>query len=181
MSLNRRHLLVLAAGSALSSRAGAAAVPPELVGAWPQTRLVGSGEMRYFGLHIYDARLWAPTPLSAEGWTSQPFALELQYARAFDAAAIARRSLDEMRRQGPIAPARLERWRATMQATFPGVRDGDRLTGIHLPESAARFHFNGRFVGEWTDAELARQFFGIWLAPQTSEPALREALLGGRV
>lgn len=181
MPSNRRHLLGLAVGSTLLGRAVAAAVPPELAGAWPQTRLVGSGEMRYFGLRIYDARLWAPAPLSAEGWTAQPFALELQYARTFDGAAIARRSLDEMRRQGPIAPAQLERWRATMQATFPGVRDGDRLTGVHIPESAARFHFNGRLVGEWADAELARQFFGIWLAPQTSEPALREALLGGRV
>ena len=27
------------------------------------------------------------------------------------------------------------------------------------------------------DAELARLFFGIWLSPQTSEPALRSALL----
>ena len=28
------------------------------------------------------------------------------------------------------------------------------------------------------DAEFARLFFGIWLSPRTSEPALREALLG---
>lgn len=181
MPLNRRHLLGLVAGIGLLRPAVAATVPSELANPWPSARLLGRGELRYFGLRIYEARLWAPAPFGAEDWVRQPFALELQYARAFDAAAIARRSLDEMRRQGPIAPAQAERWLATLQATFPDVRDGDRVTGVHTPASAARFHFNGRFVGEWTDAELARQFFGIWLAPQTSEPALREALLGGRV
>jgi len=34
-------------------------------------------------------------------------------------------------------------------------------------------------VGEVKDAEFARRFFGIWLAPSTSEPALRQTLLGG--
>ena len=33
---------------------------------------------------------------------------------------------------------------------------------------------------EKRDAEFARRFFGIWLAPETSEPRLRAALLGLR-
>ena len=35
----------------------------------------------------------------------------------------------------------------------------------------------GRVVGEVADAAFARLFFGIWLSPKTSEPALRQALL----
>ena len=65
-----------------------------------------------------------------------------------------------------------------MTATFPGVREGARLTGVHRPGEAARFHFNGASVGELRDAEFARLFFGIWLSARTSEPALRDALLG---
>jgi hypothetical protein len=33
-------------------------------------------------------------------------------------------------------------------------------------------------VGDIADAEFARLFFGIWLSPRTSAPALRQALMG---
>ena len=36
----------------------------------------------------------------------------------------------------------------------------------------------GRPTAQIADADYAHRFFGIWLAPQTSAPALRNALLG---
>jgi hypothetical protein len=44
----------------------------------------------------------------------------------------------------------------------------------------ARFWLNGQPRGELRDAEFTRLFFGIWLSPRTSQPRLREALLGSR-
>jgi hypothetical protein len=41
-----------------------------------------------------------------------------------------------------------------------------------------RFFVNAKATGEMRDAELARLFFGIWLSPNTSEPQLRQTLLG---
>ena len=38
---------------------------------------------------------------------------------------------------------------------------------------------NGLADGELRDAEFARRFIGIWLGEQTSQPALRQSLLGG--
>jgi len=154
--------------------------PSEVASEWPQARLVGRGQMRFVGLRIYDAWLWSPARPTAEDWASQPLALELQYARKLVGVQIAERSLEEMRRQGPIAPALAERWLSTMKTTFPDVREGDRLTGVYRPGAAARFFHNGAARGEWSDPAMAQRFFGIWLSPQTSEPALREALLGGR-
>jgi hypothetical protein len=37
---------------------------------------------------------------------------------------------------------------------------------------------NGQFRGELRDADFTRRFFGIWLAPESSQPALRDALFG---
>lgn len=177
--MQRRHLWALAAASAWPAVATANPAPVEVLRAWPQARLVGRGRLRFLGLRIYEARLWAPGRVGADDWAGQAFALELDYARALDGAAMAERSLVEMRRQGQIDPARAERWLALMKATFPDVREGDRLTGLHQPDAAARLYFNGELRSQWPDAALARQFFGIWLAPQTSSPSLREALLGG--
>lgn len=164
----------------VGAAAGAATAPAEVHALWPQARLVGQARLRVLGFHVYDARLWSPQRPMPEDWTLQPFALELVYARALSGAAIAERSVDEMRRQGEPTGPQAGRWLALLKATFPDVAAGDRLTGVHRPGTPARFHHNGAGVGEWSDAELVRRFFGIWLAPQTSEPALREALFGGR-
>ena len=65
-----------------------------------------------------------------------------------------------------------------MAELFPDVGDGDTLVGLHLPGVGARFVLNGQVRGQVDDPLFARLFFGIWLSPQTSEPALRQALLG---
>jgi hypothetical protein len=183
MDRRRRQLLTHATLGTLALGASAVraqALPFEVASEWPQARLVGRGQLRFVGLRIYDARLWSPARPTADDWASQPLALELQYARSLEGAQIAERSLQEMRRQGPIDQAAADRWLATMKITFPDVRDGDRVTGIYRPGVAARFFHNGSVRGEWPDPAKAQRFFGIWLSPQTSEPALREALFGGR-
>lgn len=190
MALKRRTVLALAAAHALLAlpMAGAGGVaraqdrlPPELIGRWPGARLRGEGRLRFLGLPVYDIRLWTPADAPsalAERWTQTPLALEIQYLRRLVGGLIAERSIEEMRRQADLPAAKSEAWRAEMARLFPDVQDGDRLTGVLLPGEAARFYFNGSLRGELRDAEFARLFFGIWLAPQTSEPALRERLLG---
>jgi hypothetical protein len=181
MLLRRRSMLALPAAvmAAAAARAQQAA-PAEVAAEWPQARQLGGGRLRFMGLRVYDARLWAPGPLGADDWAARPFALELVYARSLQGASIASRSLAEMRRQSPFDDRTSARWLAAMTAAFPDVKDGDRLTGLHRPGDSARIFHNGALQAEWRDTVFARQFFGIWLAPQTSDPALREALLGGR-
>jgi len=178
--MQRRHwLLALAAAPLAALRAQPApAVPPELTGELNGPRLQGSGHMRFLGLHIYDARLWVGAqPVTGE-WSALPFALELQYARSLKGEQIAERSLKEMQRQGDIPELAAERWLGDMKQLFPDVEAGDRITGLNLPGVGARFFVNGRLRGEPRETEFARLFFGIWLSPRTSEPALRETLLG---
>lgn len=163
----------------LSGHASAQQSPPPEVGAdLPGARLQGQGRLRFFGLHVYDALLWTQQPFGADDLDRLPLALELRYARALRGVLIAERSMDEMRRIGDFGDDQARRWLAAMTALFPDVEAGERITGVHRPGEAARFHVNGRFAGEVRDALFARLFFAIWLAPATSQPALRSALLG---
>ncbi len=66
-----------------------------------------------------------------------------------------------------------------MTRVLPDVKKGDRVMGIHRPGVGAAFWVNSKATGEVRDAAFAKLFFGIWLAPATSEPALRSALLAG--
>ena len=180
-------LLPLAAALAVPGRAhasspapGTAGGPPrELAAEWPAARVQGRGQLRFLGLHVYDIRLWtADAPVGPEDWTRRPLALEIEYARELQGRRIAERSLEEMRRAGPIAGEAAERWLQAMLQFFPDVRPGDRITGVQRPDGVVRFFVNGQLRGEKRDADFARRFFGIWLAPVTSEPRLRAALLG---
>jgi hypothetical protein len=180
MNVPRRRLLaaaLLLAGGAQ----GQAGVPSEVVAALPGARLQGAGLLRFLGLRVYDIRLWTGAIAVGADWAqaaATPLALEIEYARALEGAQIAERTLKEMRRQAEIAAEVGVRWLVAMKQLLPDVRAGDRITGVHLPGEGARFFVNGRLQGDLRDADFARLFFGIWLSPRTSEPALREALLG---
>lgn len=173
--------MVAIGASLCASRAGAqsqAAPPAEVQAELPGARLQGQGRLRFFGLHVYDIRLWTPAPLRADEAMRMGAALEIEYARHLKGASIAERSLAEMQRVGEVSVGERERWLAVMKQLFPDVQAGDRITGVHRPGEGARFHINGRLAGEVRDAAFARLFFGIWLSPRTSEPQLRTALLG---
>ncbi len=164
-------LCVLAAGPA---RAGVD-LPGTLQQSAPDLRLVGSGKMTWFGLHIYDAALWAP---GRNVDFSQAFALAIRYSRDFGGDRIAQRSVAEIERLGYRDEAKLARWGREMARVFPDVSAGDKLTGVYLPGEGAQFYYQDRMVGTIADAEFARAFFSIWLDPRTRDPRLRERLIG---
>lgn len=169
--MDRRHCLL--------------ALPAWVVGAaWadpatllPGVRLAAQARFRYFGFEVYDLRLWAAPGFDPQAYERQPFVLELAYLRALKGAAIAERSIREMKGVGAVSDEQAQRWEAAMRRCFPDVARGDRLAGQHQPGQGARFSHNGQPTDSVPDADFARLFFGIWLSPATSEPRLREALL----
>jgi hypothetical protein len=152
--------------------------PPELAAVINGIRLQGQGRLRFLGLRVYEAKLWVGAQAVSDAWADVPFALELDYARELPGKKIAERSLVEMKRQGDVSDEVGTRWLGLMQQVFPDVKAGDRLSALNVPGSGMRFFFNGLVRAEPRDADFARVFFGIWFSPRTSEPQLREALLG---
>lgn len=167
-------LLAAAACGATAQVAGPA--PRDLV---PPLQAAGNGQLTWLGIRAYEARLSVAPGFRHGEFARHAFALELAYQRAFSAAQIARRSIEEMRRAGPIAAEDAQRWQDALLRVLPDVQPGDRIAGVHRPGRGALFLFNGRVAGEIADATFAERFFGIWLAATTSEPALRQALLAG--
>ena len=139
--------------------------------------LRGAAVMRFFGLKVYDIRLWSINqPHRDDGL----FALELVYDLGLKGAEIAKRSTEEMRKLGYKDEAKLARWSDAMTRVFPDVKQGDSLIGVSIPGKEARFYSKDKFIAAIADPEFATAFFGIWLAEKTSEPRLRERLLGSK-
>jgi hypothetical protein len=151
---------------------GVASAEGPLVGL-PDAQLVGRGQFSRFGFSVYEARLWAPfgryTP-------ERPFALSLTYSRTIAGERLVQASVDEMQKlQAPLADR--QTWRADLERVLPDVVPGDSITAVYQPGQGAVFFHRDKQTGRISD-DLAKQFFGIWLDPRTSEPSLRQALLG---
>lgn len=173
----RRSLMLLALAAPWAAQART--VPPaEVEAAMPGARLQGSGRLSFLGLHVYDARLWVAEGFQPTDYASTPLALELIYARTLYGRLIAERTIAEMRKVGQVSDAQAQSWQAEMTKIFPDVSKGDRITGIQRPGEAARFYANAQRRGELRDVAFVPLFFGIWLSPRTSEPKLRQALIG---
>jgi len=168
-------LLIVLTSTMVLARTTPPVLPAPVVEAQPALDLVGSGTLTFFVFRVYDAWLWAP---GGQWSQSEPFVLDLRYSRALVGAQIADRSVVEIRKQGRASEAQLASWGAFMRQTFPDVSEGDRLTGEFIPRGATRFYFNGELRAEIQDPEFGPAFAAIWLAPETSEPRLRRALLG---
>ncbi len=178
--IGRRQLICAAAAVCwvAHSRAQAGTTAPEELQLWlPSAQLSGSTRFRYWGFAVYDASLWVQPGFRPQQFERHDFALQLHYLRDFTNAAITGRSVDEMARQTRPTSARRQQWIEWLQGAFPDVHVGDRITGINRPGVGVLFFTNGRQTGKVSDTSFARLFFGIWLSADTSEPAMRQALL----
>jgi hypothetical protein len=154
--------------------------PPAVSNAIDSPRLSGSGRFTWFGLKVYEARLWVGSQgLEAASFATAAFALELQYARSFEGKAIAESSASEIEQLGIGNEVQRQRWRDAMIRLFPNVTENDRLVGIHKPGQSVRFTLNDRAIGAIEDPDFGAAFFAIWLDPKTRAPGLRQAMLAG--
>lgn len=153
--------------------------PPRIRSLLQSPRLIGQQRLTYWGFEVYDASLWANTRFAPEAWAKQTLVLELRYLRDFKGTDIAKRSLDEMQGQQTLSTVQQQTWSAALQNLIPNVRVGDTLTGVYQPNKGMQLLHQDRLLGDVRDAELAQRFFGIWLAPETSQRQLRQQLLAG--
>ncbi len=169
MTIHPRALglvLLLASGPAL-------AAPAEVGKIIRAEKPYGEATASALFIKAYTATLWT----DASSWTmARPFALTIRYEMNFDSDEIVERTLKEMKQVNPAfqPSAGLT---ASLSRTFPAVKPGDRITALHVPGKPVTFFKNGARTGQITGAAFARDFFGIWLAPNTSDASMRKSLL----
>jgi len=166
-----RHFLMLAL-LIMSITAVIAREPLELPQHLSSAKLQGSGQLTWWGFHVYDAAFYRLGSLS-----SLEFALDLRYQKSFSGKSIANRSVEEMKRIG-VSDDQAHSWGKELASFLPNVESGQTLTAIYVPKQGTSFYFEGKQIALIPGAEFSKAFFGIWLDPKTSAPKLRAELLG---
>ena len=168
-------LLLCLVGLPIGSWANSPAAGKSLVYRYLETAtLQGQGRLTFWGFDVYDARYYVADPKGQNG-----FALEIQYIRSFKGNDLAKRTIDEMSRQG-VSEKQRTIWLQGLEKIFPDIASGDTLIGLHLPDKGTMFLHNGKLVGDISGDAFAKAFFGIWLDERTSAPKLRSALIATR-
>ena len=141
----------------------------------PKAQQVGKGRLEFLFWSVYDATLYAPGGTFSP---QRPFALRLDYLIKLSGADIADRSIEEMKKQGADDEDQLAVWRQQMAEIFPDVDRGVALTGVRDAKGHTYFYRNDQPIGSIKDPQFTDRFFGIWLSASSSEPTLRQQLLG---
>lgn len=169
-----RRIFILGLAALFISGAALADTKPILKNV-PDSQKVGSGRLSFLIWDVYDAALYAPNKIYQ---SNQPFALKLSYLIDLKGKDIARRSVEEMQKQGFVDELQLRKWQEAMEEIFPDVKEGNTITGIRDEQGHALFYLDNKFIGSVNEENFTNKFFAIWLDQKTSEPGLRVKLLG---
>lgn len=140
-------------------------------------KLVGQASYNYIFWHIYDVYLYAENGLYS---SDKPFALMLIYKRDLEGNDIALRSKQEIQKIGFKDKAILKRRYQKMINIFPDVSNGSELVGVYTKDKRSIFFDENKKIGEESDPNFGKWFFGIWLSEKNLYPKLNKQLLGSK-
>lgn len=136
---------------------------------------VGSSDMRWTFFKLYNVTL-----LTDDGtYDAQdyPQALEIRYYRNIDSDDLVEATADQWQKLG-VPEAQSQQWLTSLRTLWPNIRENDILRFEVDATGANRFLHNGNPIGGVDDAEFASSFLSIWLSPDTTQPKIRERLVG---
>lgn len=153
---------------------------PEPVARGPYAwQRVGGGDLRWLGLHIYEASLWTENGLYAGLEAGQPVALSLWYRRDFSRDELLRITGTAWKLLGEPSRPQQEKWLAALGGVWSNVAKGHNLTAVVVPGRETRFYDHQRLLGSIEDPQFGPAFLAIWLDPRSVVGDLRVQLLGG--
>jgi hypothetical protein len=138
-------------------------------------QLVGEARLNVMFWSVYDSRLY--TANGRYEPDQRPLRLEIQYLRDFEAKALVQRTGEEWDHL-QLSHERRDQWLQQLATLWPDVGKNDVIALEIDADNRSTFFFNNETLGVIDDADFGEHFVAIWLSPDTSRPALREALIG---
>ncbi|MCG7494258.1 hypothetical protein [Thalassobius sp. Cn5-15] len=151
------------------------APPAEVKSALPAAAELGAAKVRWFGLPIYDGRLFT-TKAAAFDW-QKPFALELTYQRGFSQEQLLTATNKELiRMEGRLPDQSMIVEKLTQ--CYRTVAKGDRFVAFGARKDRITFLFNGQRSCDLDHPDVRKRVMSIWLSDQSRDPALSRKLRG---
>jgi Chalcone isomerase-like len=136
---------------------------------------LGKASLHKLVFHVYDGEFWT----DAKSWDmSEPHALHLTYFVNLDPNDLTEQTIEEVSRDPSVTEDMKEEYNEILPTLYPDVKKGETITALYQPKKGITFCHNGKVKGVMTNLALSKPFMGIWLGQYSSEPELRDKLLG---
>jgi len=137
---------------------------------------VGKASFSFMLWDIYNSKLATSTgkyPLTDEKGT---LVYTINYQRDISSQDLVERTVEQWEHL-KVGKNTYKPYVAPLSEMWPDIKKGDSLALVSN-ESGSGFYHNDTFVGSIQNTEFSSLFLSIWLSQKTSEPDLREQLLG---
>ena len=147
---------------------------------FPALTAVGQGELTWFGISIYEASLWSTNGKFLNLEETLPIAFTITYERNITSTALSKRTIKEWQHLGIFSEQTRNYWGEQLVRIWPDVKPGDSITTLVSADRKTHFYHNQSLLSVIEDPTFGTALLAIWLDANTSEPKLREKLIGHR-
>lgn len=137
-------------------------------------QLVGKAQFSVLFWDIYESNLYTASG-EFEGITP-PLVFEINYQRNISKQELIERTREQWQELGLLI-TQYEHFISPLNSLWPDIKQGDTLA-IKVAKDHSLFYFNNVYIGKIEDEKFAMIFLDIWLSKNTSQPKLRNQLLG---
>ena len=138
-------------------------------------KLVGQAQMRWLMFPLYRVSLKTADGRYQEN--QYPQMLDILYLRTIDKQDLLAATDNQWNRLG-VPQAKRKLWISQLGKLWPTIKKGDRLAFQVNPDGYNYFIYNGKRIGGVADKQFGKSFLDIWLSPKTSQPGIRQRLIG---
>ncbi|NVK26383.1 MAG: chalcone isomerase family protein [Gammaproteobacteria bacterium] len=171
--INAKHILVMlvlfASTSALSSND---ADKLSLNG----LNQLGKAKFSFMFWDVYESQLYTTSGVYPMTTENEQLVLKIKYLREIDKDDLVENTVEQWQHLG-ISDKQYSPYISKLNALWPDIKKHDELA-IKIQNNVATFYFNGLKLGDINDHRFGQLFIDIWLSEKTSQPELRQRLLG---
>lgn len=135
---------------------------------------VGRAQFSVLFWDIYESRLLTSTGQYQDD--SFPKALEITYQMDITNANLLEKTIEQWQHL-ELEEQQYQQYSDELLVLWPNIEEGDTLL-LKVEQDKSVFYHNGVLRGEIKDQYFGPMFLAIWLSEKTSQPALREQLIG---
>jgi hypothetical protein len=137
--------------------------------------LIGSSELKFLGLKVYNISLWSEDTNFSY---NKIFAIQIKYSMNFSREDLVKRSLSEIKSLHEISSDEEASYIKQLTEIFNSVKKGDKKIAVFVPSQGVLMFHNNELTGKISNLKLARLFVDIWLDENGSYPKITKKLLG---
>lgn len=144
---------------------------------WNDMNKLGESKLSVAFWDIYEATLYSTDDVFNQ---HKPFALKLTYLRSFTKESLVKETKKQLKELNLLDERNNDRWFSNLLNIWVDVKKGDSITLYSNTKGESVFYHNDTYLGKIDDQEFSKRFAAIWLSELTSQPKMRQELLGQR-